>query len=65
METAKEKEIAWELNTTAFAPYRDFMRRYFHIGKEVGVCFVIGTDALVLSEVDSNKYKGYFKTNIL
>ncbi|MBQ9507662.1 MAG: PHP domain-containing protein [Clostridia bacterium] len=65
MEKAKEKEIAWELNTSAFAPYRDFMRRYYHIGKEVGVCFMIGTDAHVLSEVDPNKYKDYFKNNIL
>ncbi len=65
MTAAKEKQIAWELNTSAFIPYRDFMRRYFHIGKEVGVCFLIGTDAHRLSEVDPNKYKSYFINNIL
>ena len=65
MEKAKEKEIAWELNTTAFGPYRDFMRRYFHIGKEVGVCFNLGTDAHVLKNIDPAPYKEDFIKNIL
>lgn len=65
MELAKQKQIAWELNTTAFKPYTDFMRRYYHIGKEVGVCFNLGTDAHVLGNIDPAPFKEFFIHSIL
>lgn len=55
MEKATKKEIAWELNTVAIKKYPEFFRRYFHIGKEVGVVFNIGTDAHLLCNVDSKQ----------
>ncbi len=65
MTAAKEKQIAWELNTTVFRTYTDFMRRYFHIGKEVGVCFNVGSDAHCAANVDHAFYKDFFIHNIL
>ena len=65
MAAAKEKQIAWELNTTVLKSYTGFMRMYFHIGKEVGVCFNLGTDAHVLENIDPAPYKEFFIKNIL
>ena len=65
MTAAKEKQIAWELNTTVFRTYTDFMRRYYHIGKEVGVCFNVGSDAHSADKVDHAFYKEFFIHNIM
>ena len=65
MTAAKEKQIAWELNTTAFHSYTAFMRRYFHIGKETGVCFNVGSDAHRTEKVDVSAAKEFFIRNIL
>lgn len=62
---AKEKQIAWELNTTAFRSYTSFMRRYYHIGKEVGVCFNVGSDAHCAENVDHSFYKDFFIHHIM
>lgn len=65
MTAAKEKKIAWELNTTVLRSYTAFMRMYFHIGKEIGVCFHLGTDAHILENIDPAPYKEFFIKNIL
>lgn len=49
----KEHSCAWEINTSAIQTNPEFAKRYFHIGKEVGVCFNIGTDAHTLNNVDT------------
>lgn len=56
MEKAHKKEIAWELNVPAIFDDHDFFKRYFHIGKEVGVIFNLGTDGHALENVDPKKF---------
>ena len=65
MQAAKEKQIAWELNTTVFMSYTAFMRRFFHIGKEEGACFLLGTDAHRPETVDPAPFKDFFIKHIL
>lgn len=65
MEAGKAKKVAWEINTTALMPYKDFMRRYFHIGKEIGVCFNLGTDAHALQNIDPSPLKEFFIKEIM
>ncbi|MBQ7637587.1 MAG: hypothetical protein IJS90_01630, partial [Clostridia bacterium] len=65
MQAGKENRVAWEINTTALIQYKDFMRRYFHIGKEVGVCFNLGTDAHTLKAVDPGEMKEFFIKEIM
>jgi len=65
MEAGKKAGAAWEINTTALIPYKEFMIRYFHIGKEVGVCFNLGTDAHVLKNIDPSPLKEFFIKEIM
>lgn len=65
MEKADAHEIAWELNLPAVMGDPDFFRRYFRIGREVGVCFNIGTDAHVLARVDSKAFAEIYKQLLL
>ncbi|MCH5198462.1 MAG: PHP domain-containing protein [Oscillospiraceae bacterium] len=65
MQAAKEKEVAWEINTSILMQYKDFMKRYFHIGKEVGVCFNLGTDAHTLQNIDPSPLKEFFIKEIM
>lgn len=65
LEAGKANGVAWEINTTAIVPYKDFMRRYFHIGKEVGVCFNLGTDAHTLQNIDPGPMKEFFIKEIM
>lgn len=61
MEKANKHEIAWELNVPAVLGDPEFFHRYFQIGKEVGVTFNMGTDAHVLSNVDTKQFAAKFK----
>lgn len=61
MEKADKHEIAWELNVPAVMKDPEFFHRYFQIGKEVGVCFNMGTDGHMLSRVDSKQFADDFK----
>lgn len=45
MEKGFRAKVAWELNTGAIFGDPVFFRRYFQIGKELGVVFNFGTDA--------------------
>lgn len=56
MEKAHAKEIAWELNVPAIFKDPEFFKRYFHIGKEVGVVFNLGTDGHALENVDPKRF---------
>lgn len=51
----KEHLVSWELNTAMLPLYPDFAKRYFHIGKEVGVCFNVGTDAHRLTDISTKE----------
>jgi histidinol phosphatase-like PHP family hydrolase len=56
MEKATEHEITWELNVPAVFEDPVFYKRYFQIGKEVGVIFNIGTDAHELKNIDVKQF---------
>ncbi len=56
MEKANKREIAWEINVPAATKDPEFHRRYFNIGKEVGVTFNLGTDAHKLCYIDTKQY---------
>ena len=64
MEKATKKEIAWEINLPAVRRDPEFHRRYFNIGKEVGVVFNIGTDAHLLCNVDSKQFAQFLKETL-
>ena len=57
----KARGVAWELNTAYFRAYPDFFRIYFHLGREIGVCFHVGTDAHTLENVDPAPMKAYLR----
>lgn len=61
LEKANALGTAWELNTVAVAGDPEFHRRYFQIGKEVGVTFNIGTDAHLLKNIDTKQFADMLK----
>ena len=65
MEKANAREIAWELNYPAILDDPAFFKRYFRIGREVGVTFNIGMDAHVLARVNAKAYAEDFKRLLL
>lgn len=44
---------SWEIHTPTFLKFTDFSKRFFNIGKEVGVHFTLGTDAHTLAALDT------------
>lgn len=55
----KENAVAWELNTSMLPKYPEFAKKYFSIGKEVGVCFQVGTDAHSLAAIDTVFFRSF------
>ena len=53
MQRGEEAGCAWEVHWGSFISYPDFQRRFFNIGKEVGVHFNFGTDAHNLASLDT------------
>lgn len=51
LEKGERAECSWELHTPTVFTFPDFAYRFFHIGKEAGVHFCVGTDAHELSAV--------------
>ena len=65
MQKSLSKEITWELNVPAIFDDPDFHKRYFGIGKEVGVIFNIGTDAHKLENIDTHRFLPELKRILL
>lgn len=61
MEKANKREIAWEINVPAVMKDHEFHKRYFNIGKEVGVVFNMGTDAHLLCNIDPKQFADKLK----
>lgn len=57
----KEHSTAWELNTKALIGYPEFAKMYFHLGKEIGVCFTVGSDAHRICDMDITPVKDTFR----
>ena len=62
LELGKNNNVAWELNAKVIPEDPQFARRYWNIGREVGVSFHFGTDAHRLSEIDPRQYVGRIKS---
>ncbi|MBQ7122573.1 MAG: PHP domain-containing protein [Clostridia bacterium] len=61
MKKAYEHEIAWEINVPAVMKDPEFHKRYFNIGKEIGVVFNMGTDAHLLCNIDPKQFADKLK----
>ena len=53
---ARDADCAFEINVGPFISMPEFSRRYFNIGKEVGVAFTLGTDAHTLNRIDTMQF---------
>lgn len=49
----RDTGVAYEINYRAALGFPEFSRRWWKIGKEVGVTFTIGTDAHTLADLDT------------
>lgn len=58
---AKDNFVAWEINQGEALWDRDLTRRFWNIGKEVGVVFHFGTDAHTLEGMDTRAHLDDFK----
>ncbi len=52
---------AWELHKSSVMNFPDFYKRFFHIGKEAGVHFSVGTDAHKLNDISTEEFRIYLK----
>lgn len=57
----KEHGTAWEINTKNLPAYPDFAKMYFNLGREIGVCFTVGSDAHRLCDIDILPQRSEFK----
>lgn len=62
LELGKNNDVAWELNAQVIPEDPQFARRYWNIGREVGISFHFGTDAHRLSEIDPKQYVSRLKS---
>lgn len=53
LEKGEKAGAAWEIHTPTFLRFPAFSKRFFYTGKEVGVHFVLGTDAHSLAALNS------------
>ncbi len=49
LEKGERACCSWEIHTPTFLRFPDFSKRFFRLGKEIGVHFCVGTDAHTLS----------------
>lgn len=57
LELGRNNGVAWELNLhDAFLGDPQFVRRYWNIGREVGISFHFGTDAHRLLDIDTKQF---------
>ncbi len=55
LQLGRDNNVAWEINLGAMMGDPEFARRYWNIGKEVGVVFHFGTDAHRLVNIDTRQ----------
>ena len=61
MEKGEKSGCAFEIHKATFSNYPGFARRFFCIGREVGVHFNFGTDAHRLEHLETKSFSGYLK----
>ena len=57
----EENGVAWEIHTPTFLKYTEFSKRFWHIGKEAGVHFTVGTDAHNIASLNTPAYEDDIK----
>lgn len=62
LKVGKDNKVAWEINVGAMMGDPEFARRYWNIGKEVGVVFNFGTDAHRLISMNRSQAVKQLKT---
>lgn len=53
LEKGERAQCSWEIHTPTFLSFPDFSRRFWNIGREVGVHFCLGTDAHRLADLNA------------
>ena len=53
LERGEKAQVSWEIHTPTFLRFPAFSRRFFRIGREVGVHFAVGTDAHTLAALST------------
>jgi histidinol phosphatase-like PHP family hydrolase len=61
LEKGERAGCAWEINAGEFCFLSKFSKRYWDIGREVGVHFNFGTDGHTLKNVDTRGFAGVIK----
>jgi len=64
LELGKNNGVAWELNPRVLREDPEFARRYWNIGREVGVSFHFGTDVHRLSQIEPRQFMDRFESII-
>ena len=52
LEMGEKAQCSWEIHTPSFLRFPAFSRRFFNLGRELGVHFCLGTDAHSLASLD-------------
>ena len=53
LEKGERAGVSWEIHTPTFFRFPAFSRRFFFLGKEIGVHFAVGTDAHTLAALST------------
>lgn len=61
MEKAEKNAVSWELHSGTICSFPEYGKRFFNIGKEVGVHFTVGTDAHRLQHISTKDFCQRFK----
>ena len=61
LELGKNNDVAWEINPSILSD-PEFAKRYWNIGREVRVCFHLGTDAHQLSKINTTPFVNKLKS---
>ena len=64
LEKGEKAGCAWEINVGEFCAIPEFSKRYWDIGREIGVHFNLGTDAHTLKNVDTHQFVDAIKAII-
>jgi histidinol phosphatase-like PHP family hydrolase len=55
LDLGRNHNVAWEINLGAVLGDPNFAKRYWNVGKEIGVVFHFGTDSHNLASIDTDK----------
>jgi histidinol phosphatase-like PHP family hydrolase len=61
MEKGEKSGCAFEIHKATFVNFPEFARRFFCIGREVGVHFSFGTDAHRLEQLETKSFSDYLR----